>query len=140
MIKVINESDHHVCARLKHSHARCFVHPGVSCNAASSTRSITHVFYPDERKHWIIPLTCNDHRIKSDKLLHLGIWHKVFPNFKFQYLCLSSIWKFQLYYLLHSFTQPLSSYVITIHSNTLDQGFYDVGTLGIRVSSKDFVL
>jgi hypothetical protein len=55
---------------------------------------------------------------------------------------LSSIWKFQLYYLLHAFTQPLSFYVITIHSNTLDQGFCDVGTrwVGIRVSSKDFVL
>jgi hypothetical protein len=59
----------------------------------------------DERKYELIPLTCNDHRFNSDKLLHLGLWHKVFPNFKFQYLCLSSIWKFQLYYLLHSFTQ-----------------------------------
>jgi hypothetical protein len=43
MIKVINESDHHVCASLNHSHACSFVHPGVSCNAPSSTRSITHV-------------------------------------------------------------------------------------------------
>jgi hypothetical protein len=56
---------------------------------------------------------------------------------------LSSIWTFPaLLFIAFIYSTFVLFYVITIHSNTLDQGFCDVGRrwVGIRVSSKDFVL
>ncbi len=64
---------------------------------------------------------------------------KYFPisNFNTYYVCLQFGSFSFIIYCIHSLNLCLF-YVITIHSNTLDQGFCDVGTLGIRVSSKDF--